>query len=1446
MKLKKTKLAAFLAVLLLTLMGVFAAQAEELEIRIAGDQEITFYAPYYDYHSFDVCWIENESELYEKLDGSPKWSYQVISTGDGNVSVQPWSNRCTIYIGSMYGESEFEYLFTCTWGDLSAQWPLKIKVKEVENLPEELNVPWPSTRIGETFTFDCEVSPDMPEGAEPVITMKDFDTTAMEVVSQEGNSLTMRALRAGTFPVELEWRIGNVALSAYSCVESANEEGDVPPVEIIFDEGSSDFGSAYVGGQNTDYSLGAVHVKNLRLYAQALDCYPQWGLAVIGGESDLIKLDPSSSGGYVGVNLVKTPTEAADITVRVFCSLNGVENYYDFMLYVHEPELGVPTALNLPDTLELTVGQLTEYDKSTLVLPDGWQAANDEGSISMGGLSSSIVSFDEYSSTGKWGLTPKVAGEFTATFTWKRSNYLLSKEVTLRVADENGVVPDNMPKLSGPLEATLYTQGSRWVNDLAQFKMDNYAILEDIYSDHPVWSLTHVSGDDDTLRLYGWYDDGQLYVDSLPGAGDIVVQIECTWGGKTATHPFTLHVEEMSDLPQTLLPQSEIRTTVGSSFTLDLTDVVPAESLTAGGTPVIAASAYYDLLTAETDGMTVNCTAKEAGTDILTVDWKYANILLRKDIRVLIADASGNVPPMQLDPYIADYTDELYVGAGAYQTLTNIYLDNPGGLSGMPVWHFEVLSGDPSLISFSSYGNDADVYSARVATKPETVVARISCEWDGAVFEMEFTYEFKQFPGATPTGIDLPGSMMMTVGDEIEIDLSKALLPAEMDVDPELCWYFNFYGGGSIVDYTHRYNSPEKVIFEALEPGVTTISAEWEHAGFYFSQRILFIVQDENGNAGEAVVPEIYMYEDEGVVMLNAAGNDYRLAYVSLENSSVLDALEKGTPVWSVETVSGEDGLIAVREDDYDSALYLVGKPSQVGDTVVRVCCTWNGQTTYEEYTLHVVEAEGTIPDRIPLEESYTFNVNDELEIDLSGARPSFWADYNIRPSAVCTGMGENYGMNNRDWLLYIYELAPGEYHVDITVNYGGCEIKGSTIICVTDENGVVPSGFDVDLYSSYETIYVGGNDTMLCEFDILRYEAMYNKNGTKPDLKVTFSDASLSATASVANQNGTWLGEINLDAPPQKPGQYTCTLTATWGGLTVSRSMTLYVIDMPNGAPTGLNLPDRLSLYCGETYVVPCHELVLPVGWSSGMPDLYVEIIDRGNTGRKILQKAWNEDFEYNMDYAFTACTPGIYDVTFRVSCGNIVLEKDVEVINISLEETSDLSPNVPYVVTAPGLTCQLAVESNTGISAIRWMSMNPAVCTVDSNGRVSGVGEGQTAIAVEATMKQGGVNVMLISVEAVEGSVFRLPAGLKEIGEEAFVDNAAQVVVIPDGVTTLHSRALAQMRKLCILVLPDSLTEIPPDLLSGSKIVVIYCHPGTAAADFADSCGVKIMPLP
>ena len=89
---------------------------------------------------------------------------------------------------------------------------------------------------------------------------------------------------------------------------------------------------------------------------------------------------------------------------------------------------------------------------------------------------------------------------------------------------------------------------------------------------------------------------------------------------------------------------------------------------------------------------------------------------------------------------------------------------------------------------------------------------------------------------------------------------------------------------------------------------------------------------------------------------------------------------------------------------------------------------------------------------------------------------------------------------------------------------------------------------------------------------------------------------------------------------------------------------------------------------------------------------------------------------------------------------------------------------------------------------------------------------------------------------------NVLRLPAVLREIEEEAFEGISARTVVIPDGATTIGSRAFANCGNLRYVEIPDSVTSIADDAFAGSDVTFI-CNTGSPAYAYAQKYSIPVL---
>ena len=156
----------------------------------------------------------------------------------------------------------------------------------------------------------------------------------------------------------------------------------------------------------------------------------------------------------------------------------------------------------------------------------------------------------------------------------------------------------------------------------------------------------------------------------------------------------------------------------------------------------------------------------------------------------------------------------------------------------------------------------------------------------------------------------------------------------------------------------------------------------------------------------------------------------------------------------------------------------------------------------------------------------------------------------------------------------------------------------------------------------------------------------------------------------------------------------------------------------------------------------------------------------------------------------------------------------------------------------TRATLCAQAVTTTHTYVNEyMTFESSAPDVATVDEDGVVYGVSEGSATIT--ATSYNGLTAVCTVTVQAGSGSRLKLPAFLKEIGEEAFAGCSEESVIVPDGCETIGARAFADSANLRTITIPASVTSIAADAFDGCTDLTIRTPKGSYASRYAAAHG-------
>ena len=90
---------------------------------------------------------------------------------------------------------------------------------------------------------------------------------------------------------------------------------------------------------------------------------------------------------------------------------------------------------------------------------------------------------------------------------------------------------------------------------------------------------------------------------------------------------------------------------------------------------------------------------------------------------------------------------------------------------------------------------------------------------------------------------------------------------------------------------------------------------------------------------------------------------------------------------------------------------------------------------------------------------------------------------------------------------------------------------------------------------------------------------------------------------------------------------------------------------------------------------------------------------------------------------------------------------------------------------------------------------------------------------------------------------TVARLPAGLTEIRDEAYLNTAVEIVRLPESCTKIGARAFANCTQLRQIEIPAMNIEIADDAFANSPNVVIHAPAGSAAQTYARAHGITFL---
>ncbi|MBR1408993.1 MAG: leucine-rich repeat protein [Clostridia bacterium] len=264
----------------------------------------------------------------------------------------------------------------------------------------------------------------------------------------------------------------------------------------------------------------------------------------------------------------------------------------------------------------------------------------------------------------------------------------------------------------------------------------------------------------------------------------------------------------------------------------------------------------------------------------------------------------------------------------------------------------------------------------------------------------------------------------------------------------------------------------------------------------------------------------------------------------------------------------------------------------------------------------------------------------------------------------------------------------------------------------------------------------------------------------------------------------------------PNHTGETTITLKVN----SLSAQMRLTVV-IP---ASSFSLPEKLYVEAKSTASLPAPEVTpsnafLDLDWSIA-DTVYASITSTG----------------YIESYAIGETTLTATDtLTGLTQTAAICIIAPVSTLTVSPESLS----LIPYEAS------QLSVNSvSQGIPistlAVTYQSENPAVATVNANGRIQAITPGNTRIIVQTA--SGLASVATVTVKPA--NIIHLPSALKTVSENAFKGTQAEIYVLPDGVQSIEDGAFTNLTKARLIVVPNDMTDISPSVFENTPAKFIY----------------------
>jgi Lysophospholipase len=553
--------------------------------------------------------IDDYDELAKSKQGEPEWSVALLDddthgaqlryeigewAGDGKRAIDLIIENEPKQLWDANEPCTLQYRVTCTWGEETVTGTGTLNYVVPDSLPTGLDAADRyDLQIEETSAFRPTVTPEN-------YSFGDFEYcdlwTEMDCDNwdewEDGECVRyIKPHEAGIFPATLSRRFNNISIQKNVLLYVADKNGVVPMPTLSLDAEYETDRAVFSDNEQT----GLYHESWIRNYV--IDNYdvlaaskqgePEWSVELLDNDTHGARLRYEigewAGDGNRAIDLLieNEPKQLWDanepctLQYRVTCTWDGDSvSTTGTLRYV---ETALPTGLAAEDTYDLQIGET--YAFRPAVIPENYSFGDFEYCDLWTKMNCDNWEKRVDGESVRY-IKPHEAGPFVACLVRRFNNIQLRKNILLRVADENGVVPDAVPELEEKYDfgmaVSLDNVNGREIeihDSTRGINVKNIKQLQSLFEDDYEWTFTQIDGPELALSSRLDNDSFSFIVENLKNIeapAESSVKATLRWGSGTAetTLKFSFGVPS---LPNEITFDRNFTLTVGQVYEATMT-----------------------------------------------------------------------------------------------------------------------------------------------------------------------------------------------------------------------------------------------------------------------------------------------------------------------------------------------------------------------------------------------------------------------------------------------------------------------------------------------------------------------------------------------------------------------------------------------------------------------------------------------------------------------------------------------------------------------------------------------------------------------------------------------------------------------------------------------------------------------------------------------------------